>query len=57
MVPPFSRYAVMSVARKVWQHVEEGSPVFSIFVFLALNAWRKNAKDLNPLDQSFRMSL
>ena len=25
IVPPFSRYAVMPVARKVWQQVEQGS--------------------------------
>ena len=26
MVPPFDRYAVIPVARNVWQHVEGGSP-------------------------------
>ena len=26
IVPPFSKYAVMPVVRKVWQQVEEGSP-------------------------------
>src|ERR1700730_6011053 len=26
IVPPFSRYAVIPVARNVWQHVDEGSP-------------------------------
>ena len=25
-VPPFDRYAVIPVARNVWQHVEGGSP-------------------------------
>ncbi len=25
-VPPFERYAVIPVARNVWQHVEAGSP-------------------------------
>jgi hypothetical protein len=32
IVPPFSRYAVIPVARNVWQQVEEGSP--------AACAWR-----------------
>jgi len=27
--PPFSRYAVIPVARNVWQQVEEGSPASS----------------------------